>query len=396
MSSLGFIESYSPQIHTIIITTIYSIIAVTMKLKIQKDILLPCLVNASRFNQGRTISSVSLQGVLITVSGEDISIKSTNLNDFYEAKIKSSKGSKNEDGKVVVDSRTLIEYLNNLPNEELEIVKKEDSLRIIFGKNEGVFSLLSDEEFIEYPTTEGKTEELILPDFEKIQNVLFSTSKDDSRPMLTGVRLDEFLGQQCLVSTDGYRLSMFKFDSKKKLDPITIPSSFALEILRVMKTDKSTKVFVNTSGGVIFFENSQEKLISRLLSGEFPPFSRVIPSDKNLQVIVNRQEWLRAVKMSAVFAKDGSNVITLDFSKEGIKIQPKTQGEGGSVAHVELVSFEGEDRKVSFNSRFLVEFLNSSKDEEVVFEIVENTSPAVFYFPKNTSYIHIIMPLRTD
>ena len=367
-----------------------------MKFKIQKDILLPCLINASRFNQGRTISSVSLQGVLITVFGDDISIKSTNLNDFYEAKIKSSKGSKNEDGKVVVDSRTLIDYLNNLPNEDLEVVKKDDSLRIIFGKNEGVFSLLSDEEFIEYPTTEGKTEEFVIPDFEKIQNVLFSTSKDDSRPMLTGVRLDEFLGQQCLVSTDGYRLSMFKFESKKKLDPITIPSSFALEILRVMRSDKSTKIFINTSSGVIYFENNQEKLISRLLSGEFPPFSRVIPSDKSLQVVVNRQEWLRAVKMSAVFAKDGSNVITLDFSKEGIKIQPKTQGERGSVAHVELVSFDGEDRKVSFNSRFLVEFLNSSKDDEVVFEIVENTSPAVFYFPKNDSYIHIIMPLRTD
>lgn len=367
-----------------------------MKIIISKSELLSTLLSASRFNQGKLITSTALQGLYLQAKGKDLLVRSTNLNEFYESRLQTQV---DEEGVALIEGRSLVEFISNLSEGFITLNKVGKVLQVIQNKTEGDFPLMAQEEYVEFPTLTPKEIPLSEGIIANLNQIVFATSKDEGRPALTGVRLTKFGDSHCLVATDGFRMSLYRFDYEKNLEPVTFSSNFISEFLKMsQKFIQKEKIILelDDKNDLVRFTHESETIISRLIAGEFPPFEKVIPTERALRVRVDREEFLRGIKLIGVFAREMNNVICLDFSAKGLTISPKSTITKTSTAHVDLEKFDGEARVLAFNYKYLQEFLGQTKEKTIQIDMNEKTSPVLFTFDNNENFLHIIMPLRTE
>lgn len=361
-----------------------------MNIQIKRDELLETLNTASKFTSNKLSSTPILQGVYLKGEGKELHVYSTNLNQYFHTIIPAEF---EKNFSCVIDPKKVLEYVALFTGEQLEIEVKEKQIVVRQGKSQGSFPFVAGEDFPTAPKIEEKAH-VIPSDFftQNLSLVLFSASEDETRPTLTGVN---FLTREdlVLVSTDGFRLSVMKMKKDLDLPSVIVPASFLEEIVRYIGKEKTVSFVYSPSEKMALFNIGQSQFCTRIIEGDFPPFERVIPAEKNTTVTIDRSELLRNVKLVSVFARDYSNVIILDFKKEGLFIRPKMEGGEENVAFME-VSSEGEDQKIAFNYRFLLDFLNAVGGEKVIVELVRPNAPAVFRVPNNPQFLHIIMPVR--
>jgi len=144
---------------------------------------------------------------------------------------------------------------------------------------------------------------------------------------------------------------------------------------------------------IILFSVGENQFYSRLIDGEFPPFEKVIPTEARTTVDVEAQELLRSIKLIAVFARDQSNIIMCNFKKDGLWISPKLTTGNENSTQIDI-DINGEEQRVAFNYKFLLDFLNIIKEEKIRIEILRPDAPVVFKIIKNEAFTHIIMPVR--
>lgn len=364
-----------------------------MTFSISKGILENKLSTAARFTLSKLSSVPSLQGGKLRIEKNKLIIITTNLNDFFytETKIKSKKT-----GEVVVDIKKIVDFLKYLPAGDLEVVLKEKTLAIKSKNAHASFSLIPSKDFPSLPKEEGKEFTLKKRFLKKnLPLALFSVAKDESRPVLTGVN---FLSKEeglYIVSTDGFRLSLLKKKEKQEIPSVIISAPVLGEIMRLLQDEKEIKATYSKEEKVVSFKVGESVVFSRLIEGDFPPFEKVVPDEYTTQATINKDEFLRNIKLVSVFARDLSNIVVLKLEKGKISVRPRGRKEEGTLAEQEA-KVEGEEQEISFNYKFILDFLNNAEADEVVFEMSEPNSPGVFKFEDREDYLHIIMPVRTE
>lgn len=363
-----------------------------MKLIIDRGLFLDNLSLASRFTSTKLSTTTSLQGVLIKNSAGEMEVSATNLSAHFRAKIKTQEKQKTE---LLVEPKKIIEFLSYLSPGKITLYIDEKKLTIIKDKTQGTFPLWDAKDFPTPPNLEGEKEQKIKTDslVKNLPFILFSTSPDETRPALTGVN---FLAQDdelTLVSTDGFRLSLIKTKNNQKFFSMLVPGDFLSEVLKFLKEEKEVGLTASDKDKTILFRVGDNEFYSRLIDGDFPPYDKVVPVEKKTTVVVDREELLKNVKVIAVFARDFSNIVLCDFKKDGIYLTPKIEGEEKSSAFQEA-EFEGEEQKVAFNFKFLIDFLGHSTSKKVAIEILRPDAPVVFRLEGNKEFLHIIMPVR--
>ncbi len=363
-----------------------------MKIKLNKEIFLEKLITASHFCLSRISSNSSLQGALLKIENKKIKIITTNLSEFFYTEIDiENDGSK----KIVIDIKKIIEFLNFITSSFIELDIEDKKITIISDKTKGSFNLISSEDFPEPSEIKGE-EFSIEKNFlkEKLPLVLFSVAKDESRPVLTSINFSIKNDTKYLVSTDGFRLSLLKADKSINLEG-NISADVLNETLLMLEKQKEVKVVFDLEKKIVLFKIGDNFIYSSLIEGDFPPFERVIPDGFKTKIVIDRDEFLRNIKLNSIFARDFSNIVIFDIKKEGLYIRPKVKEEGNMVTHQEI-DFEGEEQKISFNYKFILDFLSNIKEKKIVFEMMNKNAPGIFKSDKNDSYIHIIMPVRID
>ena len=155
--------------------------------------------------------------------------------------------------------------------------------------------------------------------------------------------------------------------------------------------------FKNNLSLILFsasFYISEHELYTRLIEGDYPQFEKVIPSEKKTTITIDKEEFLRKVKLTSIFARDFSNVIILKTDKEGLKMYPKTTKDDEENITYQEASIEGEEQKIAFNYKFIIDFLNNISSKKVIIELLRSDAPAVFRSENIKNLIHIIMPVR--
>lgn len=364
-----------------------------MKIQIQKGVFEENLSIASRFISSRVSSVQSLQGARIETQKDHILLTTTNLNDFYNVKIPAKV---EEEGVVVFDIKKALEFISLLPGGDIVIVSDGGSIVVSQGRNKGYFSLYNKEEFPAVPEIGGRAVEIPKKVVDELQTVLFSASKEETRPVLTGVYFGTGGGGE-IVTTDGFRLSLLRVkNGDTGLPEGIIPSHILSEVLKQNKKKDPVTVTLSDSEKIIRFNLGESDIYSRVIEGEFPPYEKVVPKTHTTKILVEKEELLRNIKLVSVFAREHGDIILLDVKKQGLSLKPKTTQGNDSQVYMEQVEFEGEELKIAFNYRYILDFLNTTSTEKVAIELTTSTAPAVFRDPKREEYLHIIMPLRTE
>lgn len=338
-----------------------------------------------------------LTNVLIrTVSG-GVEFLSTDLEISFRIKV----GAKvMEEGEVAVSGRVLSELVATLPPGPVELVVEKESLLLEADGIRSAISSVSSGEFPEIPSFSGKAdvevgiEELV----SQVERVGLASAKDDTRPVLTGILWGAGEGEIKLVATDGYRLSLGELRVKdgKMKERLILPARALLELVRIAgkEEEKVVAVRFETEKQQVVFKLGEVEIVSRLLSGEFPPYEAIIPATHITRVIVGREVVLEAVRRASIFARESANIVKLAVGEGKITVSANGAQTGSSQSELSA-EVEGEGLEVAFNSRYLSEYLGVVTSERIVFESEGSLRPGVFK-EEGEEWTHIIMPVRVQ
>lgn len=337
-----------------------------------------------------------LSNVLLIAEKEGVKLIATDL----EMSVRMLVGAKVlEEGRICVPAKTFAEIVATLPKGVVELTSTDDNVKVVAGKTKCQLQAMVADEFPSVPEFSGEPDIVISAKdlLDNISQVLISASKDDTRPVLTGLSWRKVDGGVRLAATDGFRLSV----SQLQL-PITtelnciIPARTLLELIRLIGKDTSVSVEVKVEidKQQVLFRVGNTELVSRLLAGDFPAFDQILPKAYSSKITVDRLELLEALKRATIFARDTANTVKLKVEGERLVISSNSAQLGQSESELEI-SIEGEPVEVAFNSRYLIEYLNTIDGDSVVWETEGGLKPGVFKLPQAT-FVHVIMPMRVS
>ncbi|MCD5383015.1 DNA polymerase III subunit beta [Candidatus Gracilibacteria bacterium] len=309
-----------------------------------------------------------------------------------------------EEGEITIPAKLLQSYLNFLKPGIVDFQTKDEDILLKSKSGKTKIKGLNSKDFPKVAPIKTENNFLINSKILKsaIADVLFSVSTSMSRPFLTGINLNIKGGEVFFMSTDSYRFSQRKIDLDTGLEDVSIiiPAKTAQEVSKTISDwgmigGEDFDVKINFSEDQILFEIGDIKLSSRLIPGKFPDCTMLIPKEKKLTVVAQRQDFAQLVKRVNIFAKENNNNLKISFSEENqeIEIDTKDTNIGSDESSLEA-SIKGESMQIALNSEFLIAILGVIKSEDVLIEANGVYSPVVFKEPERERFLHIIMPLR--
>jgi DNA polymerase-3 subunit beta len=365
-----------------------------MKLSVLQENLLSKLNIASRFVSSRAQLPVLLNFLLSAKLGK-LKIAATNL----ESGISTTVGAKIEkEGEITVPARIFLELISNISPGKIDLEEERGQLKISNSSFSGTVTALPAAEFPSLPDLPAEKSFLLSKETIEIlaKQVAFCAGQDETRPVLTGILL--VLGEQSLaVATDGFRLSYKELNTRSKemeQKKVLVPARIIDELVKIQNNeDGDVLVAVKEKEGQLVFGIDETVLVARLIEGDFPPYEKVIPSSWNTRIICSREEIARGVRTASVFAKVGGNIVKMETEQGSIVLSSESSEYGKEKITIDAKT-EGEEIEIAFNYKFLIDFLASVDGETISIEMQNSNSPAVFQDIKDTSYKHIIMPIR--
>lgn len=367
-----------------------------MEVEVLQERLSKALSVVSRVAASTKAGLPILSNVLLRAEGKQLVLTATNLElatvEFVNAKIKN-------EGTITVPARLLADFISNLPKEPVTLKADGEKLTISAGKYKSIINGILADDFPELPTINEKdavTFKIPTDIFkEAVNQVIIAASNDTTRPALTGVFFNTFENALYIAATDGYRLADKKFvDNVTSEVKAIIPTAALREVLSSL-SDSMEEIEVMIINSQIQFRMGEIEVTSKLIDASFPDYRQLIPKNEKAKVILNKTELVRMTKVAALFARESNGSVVCEAKKDegnfSISAVASELGENSAAMEAEVK----EDSKVTLNSRYLLDALNATTEDEVEFCFSGKLSPVVIRNNKNQDYTHIIMPLKS-
>ncbi len=302
-----------------------------------------------------------------------------------------------EEGSIVVQSRLIGDFVRKLPsNSYVNIETMENNNMEIKCLNSEI-NILGNSA-AEYPdnTFDNEGNSFSIKS-ESLKNLIkytyFAAAQENIKPIFTGC-LIEIKNNLCtFVALDGYRMAV----KKEKIDfdgevSVVVPSKTMLEILRIIEENKSnTDIVISESH--ISFKIDNTIIISNLLDGKFIDYEGIIKDNYVTRVNVSTTEIRESVERASLLAKDDkNNLIILDIKENNMQIN--SASEYGNVEENVAVEKEGEDIKIGFNSKYLLDFLKVIESEKIKLNLIGKNNPCFINEDSKEDYIYMVLPVR--
>jgi DNA polymerase III subunit beta len=346
---------------------------------------------------GENVNLPILKNTLIEAENNIITFIATNL----EIAIKTFVSGKIiEDGKVTVPVSLLANLIGNLQTDRLNFETKENNLEIKTDNYNAVMQGASAEEFPITPKVANiKSYIEIKAVFlkEAIQQTVVASQFSDLRPELNSILFDFSLETIKFTATDGFRLAEKTIPANiftaHSMEPfrVLVPLRTAQELSRILMNDEDVKIYRDENQ--ILFKTEKMELISRLSEGSFPDYSGLIPTEFVMELTINQEEFLNALKLAGIFSQKNNEVsLVVHPNKKAIEIISADQSYGEN-KYVLPAKIKGEQSEKIFNVKYLTDALRSISGEDIFLGIQEEASPALLKSPTDSSYFYILKPI---
>ena len=343
------------------------------------------------------------QNVLLSTDNSRLKLAATNL----EIAISTWIGAQvEEEGSITIPARLLTEFVNSLPAERIDIAMKPQPLGLDLecARFEAHINGRDADDFPPIPTVEsgviGKISSSVLKD--AITHVAFAAATEESRPVLTGIKVDLKGDSFTFAAADGFRLAVYEGKLAEAVSEdvsFIMPARAFQEVNRLIGSDDTTIEFtVTPSKSQALFRLENVELVSQLIQGAFPNYSQLIPEGHDTRAEVARTAFLSATRTASIFARDGSGIVRVKVlpaengSSGTIEISSRAEELGDNEGKIDA-SVEGDESKIAFNSKYLSEVLDVLGSGEIALETTTSSSPGVIRPLSKEGYIHVVMPM---
>ncbi|MCF7809369.1 DNA polymerase III subunit beta [bacterium] len=342
----------------------------------------------------------SLGNIFFRLKDGSLDITATDLEITITSKVEiiESEG----DGSVLIQAKRLQELVSKLPDVPLEVEVHEGRKVTLNCEGVGVYTLPGGDpmDFPELPSVEAKINFKISGEFLKrlISKTVFAVSRDDMRPILTGILMQIRSNELRVVATDGHRLSRIirrgiEFSGEAR--DVVIPMK-ALNLL-TRSLDDADEPEIGIAETRAYFYTEHQRLITRLIDGHYPKYESVIPDDNPYKMTVNADEFMATVGRVSIFANQISHQVKLSISDMDMKLETEDPELGGRGEEKIAIDYSGEPLEIAYNSSYLIDVLRQIDTEEVVFALKSTNDAAVVTATgqqEDEDHLMLLMPIR--
>jgi len=298
-----------------------------------------------------------------------------------------------EEGVALVPARLLADTVKSLSDAPVEFESDQSQARIRCAAYEGALRLLPAEDFPAIQAPSGTTVGGEAARFaEAVSQVARAASRDEARPVLTGVLIEVSREGVTMVSTDSYRLAVRDLVATASGEAKAIvPERAMSEAGRAAAGLEKGEVQLSLDESQVAFRIGSLTLTSRLIEGEFPNYRQLLPEAYESRLTVSRHQLMDAVRRVGLLARDTSPV-RLEFNALGVKLSSSSPDLGQAVEAVEA-RYEGEDITAAFNPTYLADGLAAATGETVRLEVRDGLKPGLIR-GESDEFTYLVMPVR--
>lgn len=308
-----------------------------------------------------------------------------------------------EKGSIVLQAKVFSEIIRKLPTNEVKI-KVTDGLQTLIHSGKSEFKLIGSnpEDYPILPEVKDEHSFSLPSDFMKsiIRETVFAVSQQETRPILTGVHWTAEDGKLSCVATDSHRLAR-RLATPETMP--TIPFSFvipgkSLQELNKILSDNNNPVEILIAEQQVLFKTNDVLFYSRLLEGNYPDTSRLIPNESKTSVTINGRSLLQAIDRASLLAKEERNNIVRFSTDDGdkmIEISSNSPEVGNVEEMVEAINIAGEELKISFSAKYMMDALRAIDGQDIEIQFTGAMRPFILKSVDDDSILQLILPVRT-
>ncbi|MFD3537961.1 DNA polymerase III subunit beta [Streptomyces sp. NPDC058662] len=373
-----------------------------MKIRVERDVLAEAVAWAARSLPARPPVPV-LAGLLLKAEDGTLSLSGFD----YEVSARVSvEADVEEDGTVLVSGRLLADICRALPNRPVEISTDGVRATVVCGSSRFTLHTLPVEEYPALPTMPTATGTVPGEVFASAAaQVAIAAGRDDTLPVLTGVRIEIEGDRVTLASTDRYRFAVREFLWKPENPDASavalVPAKTLLDTAKSLTSGDTVTLALSGSGageGLIGFEGAGRRTTTRLLEGDLPKYRTLFPTEFNSIAVIETAPFVEAVKRVALVAERNTPV-RLSFEQGVLILEAGSSDDAQAVERVDA-TLEGDDISIAFNPTFLLDGLSAIDSPAAQLSFTTSTKPALLSgrpavdAEANEAYKYLIMPVR--
>jgi DNA polymerase-3 subunit beta len=366
------------------------VVGTGLRITASKDDLVQALGVVSRAVSTRTSVQI-LSGVLLEASGGELRLAATDMELSLRATLRAQIEG---DGAIVLPGKTLADIAKLLPADEVTIEHKptESVVHLTSGSASYTLHTYNPEDFPRLPDLDAVSTFSVdrEPLLETIGRVARAASRDESRPVLTGILVQFAGGKIVMAATDSYRLAVKETptETATELEAI-VPARALQELARIATSGDEVEVGVHENQ--VIFATSGVWLTTRRIDGQFPNYRQLLPEAFEHELTVPRGELLDIVRRASVMIQRATP-LQIRFAEGELSVIARTH-EVGEFRESMPVSFTGETLEIGFNAGFLREGLESIEGDDVRVKLISPLRPAVIQ-GEGDDFTYLVMPIR--
>jgi len=373
--------------------SIDTVVGTTMKVTCGRDELADKLQLVGRGVSTRTNVQI-LAGIMLRAAGGRLHLSATDM----EISLRVSLEAEVEDeGAIVVPGRLLVDIVRLLPAGEVTVAHRADEgvAELTCGSASYKLHTYAAEDFPRLPEVDPGTAFTVDREafVDTIARVSRSSSRDESRPVLTGILVRFEDSKVVMAATDSYRLSVKETTLGKgpgqELEAI-VPARALAELSRIAQGESGT-ISIGVQENQIVFGVDEVWLTARRIDGQFPNYRQLLPETFEAEIQLPRDEFLEIVRRASLMAQRKSP-LRLRFENGELTVSAQTQDVGE--AHESLpISYSGDTIEIGFNAEFLRDGLESVSEDAVRFKLISPLRPGLI-LGESDDFLYLIMPIR--
>jgi DNA polymerase III subunit beta len=368
-----------------------------VKISLERDALLSQLQATARVASTRSAIQ-ALSGVQLAASSDACELRATDMDVGLRMPLQAEVV---REGVVVLPARLLLDVVRSLPAPQisLELRPAEQDVELVSGNATFHIRTLRAEDFPPFPEPESEGS-ISLPAETFVDTALKvagSASRDETRPVLTGI-LASANGQELrMVATDSYRLSVKETALEQALSSsfeVNVPARALQELARVVAHTDAEQLSISVRQNQVLFVVGGVTLSSRLIDGQFPNYRQLLPESFEHELRISAPELTDVVRRISLLAQKNAP-LRLAFAPGELTVSAQTPDVGEARESLP-VAFQGEPLEIGFNPEFLRAGLEAVEEGDVLLKLISPLRPGLIESADGSGFLYLIMPIRLN